>query len=353
MPYANNDNSGALYVISRVGGLVPQFITTLTNELLNDSAANSASVAAYLITPSQYIQACNNGLSQACTIAYNNGYNQSCSQIYANWVGASNGNYFITGNYMTAGNVMASARLSPLKSYCNMTSPMTAAISGCNGNIMGDCDTGYTKNYNQSCASILSNWPSEPGGTFNVTPNGTPDINLGGNIMQATCPANMACVTNNIAATQCSDGTYYVGTICPNGSMALGGNLCSGGVPLFVPSSYLGPAQYSNDTNALGAMDTINGKNNIAVLTADGSPAEALCTGMSAYGHNDWYLPSAYELRDVGNTSFSTLGFPMVSTFWASSEYSTNMAYGYQGSLSFYTKTRSQYVLCMGEPIDN
>ncbi len=79
-----------------------------------------------------------------------------------------------------------------------------------------------------------------------------------------------------------------------------------------------------------GANSYTDGEANTAILAAiGGSTAAVLCNGLNAFGFNDWYLPSKYELDAIYKQSYMLQDLEQVSDqeYWSSTERDNNHAW--------------------------
>jgi len=104
---------------------------------------------------------------------------------------------------------------------------------------------------------------------------------------------------------------------------------------------------WNNGTNILtNATDTATGEFNTPLIVdvqGAGTYAASYCENATDYGYSDWYLPSIYELKDLYDAGMITS-----STFWSSTEHSTNTAYVFDaatGVFYFINKSNTFKVL--------
>ena len=148
----------------------------------------------------------------------------------------------------------------------------------------------------------------------------------------------------------CADGTYYIGNV-GNGSV-------------FATSAGNESTETWNNgtTNWVdtAADDGSDGAVNTSILVASGdagSPYDAAvyCDGLSAHGHDDWYLPAFLELDLLWNN-----GTPLASVttdgthYWASndffavpSQYASAQRFNDGFQASFVDKNNARLVRCV------
>lgn len=185
--------------------------------------------------------------------------------------------------------------------------------------------------YSQSCTNP------------NATP-GTLFFNVTEDVLQG-CTANAGWVALH-GDTGFPTDCPMIGDTCDDGSIYVGRSP-DGNVPMFTtpadaPSTYNwndGTGNFTDTTmgNCLfpGAPECRTGEANTAFLVGATSepdyPFEAAeyCNGLSAHGHNDWYLPALDELNVlITNRNFGDLNgtFDPVTQYWSSSESKDNVA---------------------------
>jgi hypothetical protein len=122
------------------------------------------------------------------------------------------------------------------------------------------------------------------------------------------------------------DGTPAIGTICAD-STIYAGLSPDGNVQMFVMPADA-PGNYTWNNGSTSWTDTlftssIDGDGNTAGLAAlpdAGSPylAAKYCADLSAFGHDDWYLPAWGEWSGSGLGSIVASGGYWLSTEWSS-----------------------------------
>ena len=317
-------NSGADYIASQLKTILPKMVTNSDNEKAileeakNDITSGTSpnnNIATNLVKPLIYIQACNEGIQDACDYAYANNYNKSCYQVKTNWELAPTQTYKLT--YSTnGGTTVNTASVS-----CDMTTNARAAITGCknitaslltNNPPNDDCTVGYNNNYNRSCSQININWPSASTSTYNLTHDGAPPTAL----VSATCPP--PCVASGIGAV-CSDGTVYAGDR-------------NGYYYFTTPSDQAPTATVSWETNSnttlTGANNANDGTSNTNLLVSITNPpnsfaphaAAAVCSDATDFGYNDWYLPARNEMLVLATNKVAIGNFALPNAYWSSTE---------------------------------
>jgi hypothetical protein len=148
----------------------------------------------------------------------------------------------------------------------------------------------------------------------------------------------------------CADGTIYAG-------VSLDGRVPFYAMPDDAPSTYTwGPAGTDtalvNCTTAPGTQDSCwTGEANTDTLALLGSSyaAATYCADLTDYGHDDWYLPSQYELAVLYGNRDSLGGFQN-AYYWSSSENASLNAYARtfsNGTQSNVSKTNTYRVRCV------
>ena len=349
-----NTINGATYIYNQLETLLPKMMPNLINEVFYACTNNQTpdenqnlgiNLACELAKPRIYIQACNDGNTTACTIAYNNNYNRSCKQIKTAWSTAPTGDYNLAyntdGDYETIN--------------CNMTSMASASITGCNGataNMLGnapddDCTYAYSQGFNQTCPVIYANWSTAPTGTYNLTTNGAPPTALVSSACTYSPPNHAACMASGIG-TVCDDGTVYAGDY--------------GGRHLFTTQTdELSSYTWNNGTigistgatninNGLSNYNTLIGLSNAESPYMAADACKSLNNGPNNLGHTDWYLPARNELNllytnraSIGN--FSTAQYS--GMYYSSTEVSSTgvcMNYFFDGSACYtYNSKNNPY----------
>jgi hypothetical protein len=77
--------------------------------------------------------------------------------------------------------------------------------------------------------------------------------------------------------------------------------------------------------------------------------AAKYCASLAVYGHDDWYLPSQYELAVLYQNS-SVIGGFQSAYYWSSSENAANSAWFQRfsiGSQNFNSKSVAYFVRCV------
>lgn len=101
-----------------------------------------------------------------------------------------------------------------------------------------------------------------------------------------------------------------------------------------------------------GADSDYDGKTNTAVLVSaygDGSYAAKLCDDLSAFGYDDWYLPSRAELDAIVKQNYLIADYELDS-YWSSTETTSNKAWSLDftdGSPSDITKNQNKRCRCI------
>jgi len=185
---ADNDstNIGRLYMTDELTKLIERGITKISDEVNKDCLNSLSSTSCTLPTPSNLIISCNSGSADACKLAYNYNYNRSCNQVKTSWLESPTGNYKLTPNGST----------SPVTTNCDMTSLITASVSGCNALNSGDCSYAYNNNYNRSCNQLKSVWSNASTKNYYLTPNGY------------SSPVNTYCDMTNFATASITGCNY-------------------------------------------------------------------------------------------------------------------------------------------------
>ncbi len=170
---------GAIYIKDRLEGLLTKNITNLVNEVnyacFNDqkpdhdqNLGNNIACELLGLNIAWWIEQCNNDNAFACEYCYDKQYNRSCYQIKSVWPEAVTKNYKLTAN----GDPGSPANEPTIEVNCNMTNLDSAAITGCNVLVPGDCKAGHDNNYNHSCVQIKTEWEEAETGNFYLTYKG-------------------------------------------------------------------------------------------------------------------------------------------------------------------------------------
>ena len=338
----NHTNSGASYIVKKLGETIITNFTVLNNEINyacgNSQAPNAnqnldSNLACHVTHPKLLINECNEGSVAACDEANDpdgdnddsDSYNNSCTDIKTAWPGASDGFYKLTYNWDgTVGSLE--------EVYCDMTNLASAAISGCDAEtyVPEDCNAGYSNNYNKSCSQIQTMWDDAPTGGHNLTTalDTAPTYNTCGG---ASC-------TSYVSGDPCPDGTYYIGIL---------GNYNYFTTPEDEPGvhSYNSGNDDSDGWYTTGANNSVEGRsdtyniNNYDILTnitatTSGAPYNAALAcalknngaGISYDGgvtyHNDWFLPAQAELS-LMYIAYAGSGVPGITAgfYWTSTEF--------------------------------
>ncbi len=172
---------GGIYIKKEMEGLLTKNITNLLEEVKHSCSNNQKpepapenlgdNIACDLLdlNIAWWIKQCNSGNAFACKYCYDNNYNRSCTRVKSLWDEADSGIYRLTakGDPAESGNT-------PVEVNCNMTNLASAAISGCNFLVSGDCEEGYDKQYNRSCYEVKTEWGGAETGDYKLTANGDP-----------------------------------------------------------------------------------------------------------------------------------------------------------------------------------
>ena len=343
---SSNLNLGATYIYNQLETLIPKMIPNLLAEVIYSCSNNQApddnqnlgnNLACELSEPWVYIKGCNNGYDDACETAYDNDYNKSCYQVKTAWEEAPTGTYKLTYN--------ADGDTEDVE--CTMYSLPSAAISGCNGittNLFGnapndDCSVGYTKNYNQDCNQVATNWYGAPTGSdYTLTTAGV--ALFGDLLLDQTCTGGDPNCTDTPGLV-CLDGSIYAGSAngyhlftppynepCNTtaGACVTSNYTWNSGISSY-QTRYVGFTPTPSTTNGRWNTDIINAWNsygNGTYLTAiiPDAPYRAAkaCTDLNTVGylgHNDWYLPGSAELL-VLSTNRLAIGNLSTGVFWTS-----------------------------------
>jgi len=333
-------NSGADYIASQLKTILPKMVTNSDNEKAileeakNDITSGTSpnnNIATNLVKPLIYIQACNEGIQDACDYAYANNYNKSCYQVKTNWELAPTQTYKLT--YSTNGGTTVNTETV----NCNMTNLPSAAISGCK-NITAnqltynppndDCTVGWNNDYNKSCVQIALNWTNAQADTYNLSTSNVPTY-----IPTACSEANPACVTNGPGSI-CADGTVYAGDY--------------NGHHYYTTPTEQGMYSWGTNPNTTntGVFDPDNGTNNTNLLHNLTNPpdpyapykAAEVCYNATDFGYNDWYLAARYESAPLYLNN-AAIGNFNISYYWTSTESNSiyavtkHMGTGGQGGL--------------------
>lgn len=140
-----------------------------------------------------------------------------------------------------------------------------------------------------------------------------------------SCSGSAPTGCDNVGDT-CSDGTIYAG-LTPDGN-----------VPMYTMPADSGQHTWNNEGVETGMgycwadpNVCVQGQNNTAYLEADGGDFQAArtCFELSAYGHNDWYLPAKEEMELLqANSGIGDLSGSFSGTYyWTSSEQWNSNAY--------------------------
>ncbi|MGM0624827.1 MAG: DUF1566 domain-containing protein [Bacteroidota bacterium] len=101
-----------------------------------------------------------------------------------------------------------------------------------------------------------------------------------------------------------------------------------------------------------GAGSNSDGQQNTSLIVeeyGEGSYAAYMCDTMTAYGYNDWYLPSKNELNAIYEQK-DTLGSFEDYSYWSSTEAEENEAWSQNfsdGNQSVYSKSTASYFRCV------
>jgi len=297
-----NTNVGAQYIADRLEGILPKMIPNLINEVVYACTANQSpnnnqnlteNIACELSAPDLYIRACNAGNVDACTVAYNAEWNRSCTQVKLSWDNASTGNYMLTYNGSD----------SPVSVYCNMSSIVTAAITGCEAEpyVPLDCEYGRSNNYNQTCSEIFANWETAPNGNYNLTENTADPPNPG----ESLCERAPVCHADDIGTDCLGNNTLFLGDWM--------------GYQIFTTvGDHSLNSRYGFFATQANALDQINGIANMTKLIPGSSAAE-ICNSIVEEGFSDWYLPSIGELNKMYQAD-SSGAFGFTGRYWSSTE---------------------------------
>lgn len=353
-------NNGATYIGNQINSLIPKMPVNLINELSYARSNNQTPDAgadyqnlndniAYELTPPKfYILACNGGYTSACTTAHDNNFNKSCYQIKTNWTDAPTGDYMLTYDGAS----------SPVSTSCNLTSTVSAAVSGCNAaatldeanncstaspasgtNCSNDCYIAYTNGYNRTCLQVSAFWAGAPSGTYRLTTNGAPPTVT----VSGTCPVagpHAACIAAG-QGSNCGDGTYYISNY-------------NGRYLFTIATDGSNNKKWSTVSVDTGSTNMINGNTNYPILAALGVnyQAEYVCKQMNdanTHGYNDWYLPSQSELYFMYTKKAYIPGITD-NGYWGSSELGATTVYTVRfsdGDNNWTGKTASAYVRCI------
>lgn len=308
-------NFGGTYIANQLKTILSKTLHPLLAETINASStapnANN-NLATDIAEPFVYIQACNTGISSACTIAYNNNYNKSCSQILGKWTLAPTKTYNLTYD--------ASGTIQTVSVNCDMTNPARAAITGCNSinsNLLtnapdDDCTVAYNHSYNRSCSELNINWDGNvPSNTYNLTKNGAPPAAL----VPTLCPPS--CVTAG-PGTVCADGTVFAGTSTVNKRYYFTTSADQG---LFTWET-------NNNTTLTNANDLNDGSSNTSILQGRTNPPDVFapyraaqaCYSATDSGYTDWYLPARNELSVLYANRIAIGNFSLINYYWSSTE---------------------------------
>ncbi len=176
---------GGIYVRDRLEKLLTKNITNLVKEVdyacFNDqkpdhdpglqNLGNNIACELLDFNITWWIQQCNEGNAAACKYSYDKQYNRSCHEVKSVWSEADSRDYKLTskGDPTQPGNT-------PVDVYCNMTNLASAAISGCNSLVPGDCEAGYINGYNHGCVQVKTEWEGVETGNFYLTYRGADDL---------------------------------------------------------------------------------------------------------------------------------------------------------------------------------
>ena len=352
---STNLNLGATYIYNQLENLLPKMIPNLLAEVTyacnnvqvpNDNQNLGNNLACELSKPWVYIKGCNNGYDDACETAYDNDYNKSCYQVKTAWEEAPTGIYKLTYN--------ADGDTEDVE--CTMYSLSSAAISGCNGitaNLFGnapndDCSVGYTKNYNQDCNQVATNWYGAPSGSdYTLTTAGV--ALFGDLLLDQTCTGGDPNCTDTPGLV-CLDGSIYAGSYNgyhmfvppydePCNPYTAGctptGYTWNSGITTyqtryagFIPLPTTTDGRYNSDI--IKAWTSYGNNTYLTGIIADAPyRAAGACNSLNDVnylGHNDWYLPSYNELS-ISRTNKTAIGnFSITSYYWSSLDNSNSNA---------------------------
>ncbi len=167
---------GAIYIKKELEGLLTKNIKNLVNEVNyacfnnqkpdhDQNLGNNIACELLGLNIAWWIEQCNNDNEFACEYCYDNQYNRSCHEIKSVWREADTRPYKLTAN----GDPGEPDKKPTIEVNCNMTSLASAAISGCNALVPGDCKAGHDNDYNQSCVQIKTSWDEALTGDFKLT----------------------------------------------------------------------------------------------------------------------------------------------------------------------------------------
>lgn len=159
------------------------------------------------------------------------------------------------------------------------------------------------------------------------------------------------------------------GDTCPDGTIYAGLSQ-DGNIPMYaMPADAPGGASYSWNNGTSTWLDTalINctsasqsycntGEADTAYLAAISSPSPApyraaqYCANLISNGHDDWYLPSANELKPLRALYVAGQGGFSGNTYWGSTEWSDRNGWAMvfsSGYLTYWTKNNTYRVRCV------
>ncbi len=118
--------------------------------------------------------------------------------------------------------------------------------------------------------------------------------------------------------------------------------------PLFIKS-----AEWGESNLLIGTISETDGAANtetIASKQADASYAARVCSELTDFGYDDWYLPSRCEIDAICKQSYLLKNINYSSHYWSSTEFNKDMAWKvnfYNGASTTDYKNRANTYICV------
>ncbi|GAB3326729.1 hypothetical protein GCM10027428_35520 [Haliea atlantica] len=237
--------------------------------------------------------------------------------------------------------------------------------------ISGDGNPEYRICADSFCSAVNHPWASSSGSIddneylqLRLTSNASFEVSHTAKITVGTSEKYWK-VTTGTFDSSCKSGAIAPGDACDDGSIYAGISP-DGDVPMYTtPSDQSSAAYWGANAFYTDSTSSITGESNTAdvyahVMAGDGNAnpgdgftpnAFVLCSELTDYGHNDWYLPASEELRVLHNNRFDIGGFAF-DYYWSSREassgfYTAMRVYMQDGNPFQDDKDQTNYVRCV------